>query len=56
MKIGNDFNTFFGSDCWVGTTPFREGFMRLFDLSVNKDTMVAEMYSLVWEEGGAACE
>ena len=34
--------------------PFRERFIRLFELSINKDKTIAKMFSLGWEEGGEA--
>ena len=53
-RLGNGLNTFFWSDCWVGTESFMERFRRLFDLSIHKDLSVGEMYSLGWDEHGEA--
>jgi len=43
-RLGNGLNTFFWSDCWVGTKSFMERYRRLFDLSIHKDLSVGEMY------------
>jgi len=54
VKVGNDIKTYFWSNCWVGAVPLRERFRRLFDLSVYKYKMVADMCLLGWGEGGDA--
>jgi len=53
-RLGNGFNTFFWSDCWVGTVSFMERFRRLYDLSIHKDLSVGEMHALGWGEDGEA--
>jgi len=53
-RLGNGFNTFFWSDCWVGTVSFMERFRRLYDLLIHKDLSVGEMHALGWGEYGKA--
>ena len=53
-RIGNGFNTYFWSDCWVGTTTFMERFRRLFDLSIHQELTVGAMHALGWGENGEA--
>ncbi|MCI05300.1 C-terminal binding protein, partial [Trifolium medium] len=48
-KVGDGVDTFFWTDPWLGGIPLCERFGRLFDLAVNKSSMVAEMYALGWE-------
>jgi len=48
------FNTLFWQDRWLGDVPLCRRFSRLFNLSLNKSSTVAEMFSLGWEVGGAA--
>ena len=45
-KADNDFNTYFWIDTFVGSVPLRDRFMRLFDLTTNKDVSAAKMSSL----------
>jgi len=52
--LGDGLNTLFWYDRWVGDVPLRSRFARLFDLSTNKLSMVADMFSFGWEEGGEA--
>jgi len=52
--IGNGFNTYFWSDCWVGTVTFMERFRRLFDLSIHQDLTVGAIHALGWGEDGEA--
>ena len=53
-KVGTGTNTLFWQDRWLGDVPLCRHFSRLFDLSLNKSSTVAEMFSLGWEDGGAA--
>jgi len=50
--VGNGFNKFFWSDCWVWSVTMRERFRHLYDLSIHKDMTVGEMYSLGWGDEG----
>jgi hypothetical protein len=50
-KVGNNANTFFWHDRWLGDVPLCRWFGRLFDLSLNKLITVAEVFSLGWEVG-----
>jgi hypothetical protein len=52
-KVGDNLNTFFWTDPWLGGFSLRDKFRRLFDLAENKSSTVAEMSSLGWEVGGA---
>jgi len=53
-SVGNNFNTFFRSDCWVGPTTLRKRFRRLYDLSIQNDKTVGEMSVLGWGDEGDA--
>jgi hypothetical protein len=53
-SVGNGFDTFFWSDCWVGSMKLRERFRRLYDLSIHKDKTVGEMRALGWGDDGIA--
>jgi hypothetical protein len=53
-KVGDETNTLFWSDPWVGETPLCERFERLYDLAENKSSTVAEMFSLGWKDDGEA--
>jgi len=53
-RLGNGLNTFFWSDCWVGTVSFRERFRRLYELSIHKELSVGVMHALGWGEGDEA--
>jgi len=44
-RLGNDLNTYFWSDCWVGTVSLMERFRRLFDLSVHQNMTVGAMHA-----------
>jgi len=50
-KVGSGTSTSFWQDRWLGDVPLCRRFSRLFDLSLYKSSMVAEMFSLGWEEG-----
>jgi hypothetical protein len=52
--VGDGVNTLFWFDHWVGDSPLRIKFPRLFDLAVNKECLVAKMEREGWEEGGRA--
>jgi hypothetical protein len=52
-RVGSGTNTLFWHDRWLGDVPLCRRFSRLFDLSLNKNKTVGEMFSLGWEEGGA---
>ena len=52
QMVGNGKTTLFWFDHWVGETPLRFKFPRLFDLVINKDCTVEEMKRLGWEVGG----
>jgi len=51
--VGDGGTTLFWFDHWVGESPLRVQFPRLFDLAINKDCTVEEMESLGWEVGGS---
>jgi hypothetical protein len=51
-SVGNNLNTFFWIDCWVGPMKLRERFRRLYDLSIHKDNTVREMKALGWGKDG----
>ncbi|KAK2370837.1 hypothetical protein QL285_083849 [Trifolium repens] len=53
-RVGDGSDTFFWTDPWVGGAPLCERFGRLFDLSMNKSSTVAEMFEAGWEAGGEA--
>jgi hypothetical protein len=42
-KVGDESDTFFWTDPWLGGIPLCERFGRLFDLSERKSSTVAEM-------------
>jgi hypothetical protein len=52
--VGNDKNTFFWTDNWLGGVPLKLQFSRLYDLSVHKEYSVEDMERLGWEEGSNA--
>ena len=54
--LGDGRDTLFWYDTWVGDMPLRLKFLRPFDLAVDKECKVAEMWRLGWGEGGAAWE
>jgi len=41
--VGNGRKTFFWTDNWLGGVPLNLQFIRLYELSVNKDCLVEEM-------------
>lgn len=49
--MGDEADTSFWYDRWIGETPFSVRFRHLFDLSLNKSCSVATMFHLGWEEG-----
>lgn len=51
-SVGNGSNTIFWLDRWLGDIPLCAWFSRLFELTTNKPSTVAEMFALSWEEGG----
>jgi len=51
--VGDGADTLFWHDTWLGGVPFCVRFRRLFELAVDKSTMVAYMFSRGWEDGGA---
>jgi hypothetical protein len=53
-KVGDESDTLFWSDPWLGGIPLCERFGRLYDLAVSKSITVAKMYSLGW--GGLGVE
>ena len=52
--LGDGKNTYFWLDRWVGDVPLCRRFARLFDLTTNKFSTVADIYALGWEDGGEA--
>jgi hypothetical protein len=52
--VGDGRNTFFWLDHWVGDSPLRFKFPRLFDLALNKECSVEEMVRIELGEGGEA--
>jgi len=53
-RVGNGASTFFWHDGCLGEVSLRTRFSCLFYLTTNKLCTVADMFSLGWEEGGAA--
>ncbi|PNX90844.1 cysteine-rich receptor-like protein kinase, partial [Trifolium pratense] len=53
-RVGDGSDTLFWTDPWLGETPFRERFGRLFDLAETKQCTVAELSSLGWGIDGEA--
>jgi len=52
--VGDGRDTLFWHDKWIGDIPLRLRFPRLFDLAVNKESKVVDMWWLGWGlEGGA---
>jgi hypothetical protein len=54
IRVGNGVDTFFWTNMWLEGVPFCVKFSRLFNLSENKLSTIADMRGLGWEEGGAA--
>lgn len=54
IRLGNGLNTYFWSDCWVGSVSFMERFRRLFELSIHQNLTVGAMQALGWGEDGEA--
>jgi len=52
--LGDGKNTYFWLDRWVGDVPLCRKFARLFDLTTNKFSTVADIYALGWKDGGEA--
>ena len=53
-SVGNGLNTFFWTDCWVGSISLRERFKRLYNLSIYQGLTVGEMHALGWGDVGEA--
>jgi hypothetical protein len=53
-KVGDGVDTYFWNDMWLGGSPFSVCFRQLFDLVVDKSCSMSTMFSLGWEDGGAA--
>ena len=53
-KVGDGMDTLFWTDSWLGGIPLAVRFRHLYDLSVNKNCLVGEMFALGVEEGGVA--
>jgi len=54
LKVGNDASTMFWLDRWVSEAPLCEKFPRLYELSENKLSIVAQMFEWGWDDGGEA--
>jgi len=52
--VGDGRNTFFWYDNWIGDVLLRFNFPRLFDLTVDKECKVEEMWRLGWGGDGRA--
>ena len=52
--LGDVNNTYFWLDRWVGEVPLCRRFARLFDLTTNKLSTVADIFALGWVDGGEA--
>jgi len=52
--LGNGFNTYFWSNCWMGVVMFMERFRRLYDLLIHKDLTIGAMHALGSGEDGRA--
>jgi len=52
-SVGDDKNTLFGTDVWVGGVSLRDRFNRLYDLSMLKEKSVFSMCTLGWGNEGA---
>lgn len=50
--VGDGRNTLFWYDTWIGDTPLRLRFPRLFELVVEKESRVRKMRQLGWEANG----
>jgi hypothetical protein len=50
-RMGNGRNTSFWEDSWVGDTPLRQSFPRLFSISLQKVESVADLWNVNGEEG-----
>jgi len=48
--VGDGRDTFFWYDRWIGDVSLRVKFPRLFELAVEKESTVVDMWSLSWEE------
>lgn len=48
--VGNDRNTCFWTDSWLGGVHLRIQFSRLYELSVNRECSVEEMARQGWDE------
>jgi len=54
LNVGNDANTLFWLDRWMGDVPLCVRFRRLYELSENKMAIVAHMFGWGWDKGGEA--
>lgn len=52
--MGDDNDTLFWFDTWLGSIPLCVRFRRLFELYENNSVTVSELFSLGVEEGGEA--
>ncbi|GAU47626.1 hypothetical protein TSUD_281040 [Trifolium subterraneum] len=52
--VGDGVGTFFWTNPWLGGVSLRERYGRLFDLTENKSSIVADICSLGWEAAGDA--
>lgn len=50
--VGNGVDTYFWMDHWLRGIPFKERYMRLYELTNNRGLSVTNMCSLGWGEGG----
>ncbi|PNY03231.1 cysteine-rich receptor-like protein kinase, partial [Trifolium pratense] len=53
-RVVNGVDTLFLTNLWLGGVPLSVRYSRLFDLSNNKTSSVADMCELGWKEEGAA--
>ncbi|PNY03332.1 cysteine-rich receptor-like protein kinase, partial [Trifolium pratense] len=51
-RFGDGEKTLFWKDSWVDEIPLKSQFSRLFELSLNKDSTVVDMFRLGWGYGG----
>ena len=52
--VGDEWNTLFWYDRWIGDILLRLKFPRLFDLAMEKDCLVRDMESRGWGVDGRA--
>lgn len=51
-RVGNEADTYFWLDRWLGEVPFWIRFRQLFDLAKDRWVSIAYMVVLGWDEGG----